>query len=275
VRDPAGAIDKWALAKRMEGLKEWNKSADLFQEVLTKYADRVVPSRLDHDRICQYTTITTAVQERLAHWPPEGLDVYRARYEIPATNLLNQARPDDSSALNQVYSLYFVTDAGKQAGIRLMDLYTEAGEFPAAAWIGDHLLALHPNLSAERSAVLYRTALAFHFGGNRVTAAERLATLRQKFPTDHGIVRGKDVVLGESLAQDLAIPPTSANTFASDSWPMVGGDVSRGKNLPGGGKARRTLVRHFDVPDPRLAAIQPASSANRSSNPTRGAKNRD
>ncbi|HEX4795155.1 MAG TPA: PQQ-binding-like beta-propeller repeat protein [Humisphaera sp.] len=238
VRDPAGAIDKWALAKRMEGLKEWNKSADLFQEVLTKYADRVVPSRLDRasDRICQYTTVTTAVQERLAHWPPEGLDVYRQRYEIPATNLLNQARPDDSAALNQVYNLYFVTDAGKQAGIRLMDLYTEAGEFPAAAWIGDHLLAIHPNLAAERAAVLYRTALAYHFSGNHAAAAERLATMQQKFPTDRGIVRGKDVILAESLAQDLAIAPTSANTFASDSWPMVGGDVSRGKISPAEGK---------------------------------------
>ena len=57
VRDPAGASDKWALAKRMEGLKEWNKSADLLQEILTKYADRVVPSRLDqpeHHRASQW-----------------------------------------------------------------------------------------------------------------------------------------------------------------------------------------------------------------------------
>ena len=57
---------------------------------------------------------------------------------------------------------YFVTESGKKAGMRLMDLYLEAGEFPAAAWMGDWLLKSHPNLVVERPAVLYRTAVAYH-----------------------------------------------------------------------------------------------------------------
>lgn len=237
VRDSAGAVEKLTLAQRMEHLKEWNKSADLYQEVIAKYADRVVPSRVDIDnKICQYTSITNPVQERLAKWPQEGLDVYRARYEVPAATLLENARPDDVATLNKVYSTFFITDAGKQAGIRLIDLYTESGEFSAAAWIGDRLLNFHPNLTTDRSAVLYRTALAYYFGGDHAQAKARLAILKEKFGADRGIVRGKDVILADALAQDIATPIATAGGSTSESWPMFGGDPSRDRLSAAAGK---------------------------------------
>src|SRR5207249_3885857 len=37
VRDSGGAVEKLALAQRMERLKEWDKAADVYQEVLDKY----------------------------------------------------------------------------------------------------------------------------------------------------------------------------------------------------------------------------------------------
>src|SRR5579859_5252896 len=37
VRDSATAVEKLALAQKMEKLKEWAKSADLYQEVIGKY----------------------------------------------------------------------------------------------------------------------------------------------------------------------------------------------------------------------------------------------
>src|SRR5688572_26022612 len=64
VRDSAVALEKFALAQRMERLKEWNKSADVYQEILEKYPDRVVPSQIDKDNnIYQYTSVAMAVQE--------------------------------------------------------------------------------------------------------------------------------------------------------------------------------------------------------------------
>src|SRR4051812_32536868 len=42
VRDSAVAGEKLALAQRMERLKEWDKSADVYQEILEKYSDRVI-----------------------------------------------------------------------------------------------------------------------------------------------------------------------------------------------------------------------------------------
>src|SRR2546423_7019993 len=44
VRDSAIAADKFELGKRMERLKEWPKSADVYQEILGKYQDRVGPT---------------------------------------------------------------------------------------------------------------------------------------------------------------------------------------------------------------------------------------
>src|SRR5688572_3032099 len=49
VRDSAAALEKLALAQRMERLKEWDKAADILQEVMEKYPDRVVQSAVDKD----------------------------------------------------------------------------------------------------------------------------------------------------------------------------------------------------------------------------------
>src|SRR5688572_11324457 len=157
VRDSALALEKFALAQKMERLKEWNKSADLYQEILEKYADRVVPSQMDRDqKIYQYTSVTKGVQDALARWPEEGRAVYRARYEGAAASMVESARRDDVFTLNQAFSKYFITEAAKQAGLRLIDLNTERGEFLAAAEKGDRLIDRHPTAITERPALLFR-----------------------------------------------------------------------------------------------------------------------
>ena len=144
VRDSALAVEKLALAQKMERLKEWNKSADLYQEILDKYADRVVPSQVDKDnKIYQYTSVVKGVQEQLAKWPQEGRDV-TGRYEATAQQMLEKAKRGDLFTLNQIFSRYFITDAAKKAGMRLIDLNLERGEFLAAARMGDQLVERHP-----------------------------------------------------------------------------------------------------------------------------------
>ena len=98
VRDSAVAVEKFALAERLEHLKEWDKSADVYMEILQGYPDRVVPSQVDADnKIYQYTSVAAAVQERLAKWPSDGLQVYRTRYEDDAEALLDAAGDDPES----------------------------------------------------------------------------------------------------------------------------------------------------------------------------------
>src|ERR1700683_3841177 len=74
VRDSAIAMEKLALAQRMERLHEWAKSADVYQEILEKYQDRVVPTHTDQltqvpDR---YASVTETVRQSLCKWPVEG-----------------------------------------------------------------------------------------------------------------------------------------------------------------------------------------------------------
>ena len=237
VRDSAVAVEKFALAQRMERLKDWNKAADALQEVIEKHADRVMPSQVDQKNVIyQYTSVTTAVQERLAKWPQEGLDVYRARFEPQAAALLEQASADDVGALHRAYALYFVTDTGKNAGLRLVDLYLESGEFPAAAWLAERMLNWHPMIDAERPKLIYRAALAYHLSGDAKSAAAKLDELKTKFADAKSAVRGQEVALAGSLAKELQTAPPVARGASGDSWPMLGGAPDRGRIPDAGGR---------------------------------------
>lgn len=230
VRDSAVALEKLALGQRMERLKEWNKSADVYQEILEKYPDRVVQSRIDQDgKICQYASVAQVVQQQLAKWPPEGLAVYNARFEPIAAAMLQKATAGDFESLHTILSLYFVTDSAKQAGLQLVELYFESGDFAAAARIGDELLTWHPTLTAERPGLLFRVSLAYHLCGDEKRSAERAGELKDKYPNATGTIAGKDVDLSRSLAQWLQTQIPTPRTAASDSWPMFMGSPDRGR----------------------------------------------
>jgi outer membrane protein assembly factor BamB len=246
VRDSSAAQEKFNLAMKMERLKEWGKSADLYQEVLEKYRDRVIPAAAPAGGAAaanvRYTSVTWGVLERLAHWPREGLDVYRGRNEAKAAEVVASAKGDDLGPLYDAFSRYFVTEAAKRAGLRLIDAALERGEYAAAARIGDQLLDNYPtdDLVAERPGVLFRTALAHTLAGDAASRAkgkERADELAKSFPKEMGVVRGKDAVLADVLRTDLAAlaggagPATagagSVAAGSGDSWPTFGGGPAR------------------------------------------------
>jgi len=231
IPESSSAQERLELARRKERQKEWNQAADLFQEILTdpKYAAKVVPVDTDPEHRL-YRSVEDLVMQQLAKWPQEGLDVYRARYEAQAQTQLEGAKGNSQYTLHQVFSRFFVTDVAKNAGIRLMDQYLEAGEFRAAADIGDRLLQWHPNIGQDRAGVLYRTSLAYHLGGDEKNAQARMDDLKKNEPQVKGTVRGAEVTLADSLATELALPaPTSAGGGAADSYTMFGGDGTRNK----------------------------------------------
>jgi outer membrane protein assembly factor BamB len=228
VRDSAIAADKFELGKRMERLKEWHKAADVYQEILEKYQDRVVPTLMnDKAQPIRYASVTVAVQERLSRWPNEGLAVYRARYEAAAANLLEQSRRDDLAALNGVVSRYFVTDTARDAGRQLLELYLESGEFSAAGWLGDRLLQFHPNLGPDQGAILLRTMLAHHLDGNADAAGKYFEQIRTQHADEKMTLAGQTVNLAKFAAEAISQKPPTARGDASDSWVTVGGDMTR------------------------------------------------
>ena len=249
VRDSAMAMEKLALARRMERLHEWGKSADVYQEILEKYSDRVVPAHEDPQThvVDQYSSVTETVRQSLCKWPEDGLTVYRSRYETPAAALLAEgsasaaegnasaAGNDGLDKLHEVLWRYFPTDSAKEAGIRLMDVYFEEGDYAAVDQIGKQLLDWHPNLVAQRPMVLYRTALAARLAGQADDSNRCLDELQRQFPQSTGVIRGQPVLLTASLSEELSRAGlehgrgTGGFTSASDSWRTVGGDESRSK----------------------------------------------
>jgi outer membrane protein assembly factor BamB len=228
------AMERLAHAERMERQKEWNTSADLYQEILLdpQFATKVVPSHEDADHhIDQYASVIDLVMQRLSRWPQEGLAVYLARYEAPAQALLETAKGDDLFVLQQVFSRYFVTEAGKIAGIRLIDHDLESGEFRAAAVHGERLLKWHPRILDERPGLLYRIAIAYHLAGDDAEARIYLDDLKKHDPQAKGTVRGKDVLLADSLAEELGQPVLTATGSTSDSYKTFGGDETRNRIL--------------------------------------------
>jgi outer membrane protein assembly factor BamB len=235
VDDSVLAVDRMALATRLEGEKEWNKSAEVYQEVIEKYRDKVVPVPTNtkglQDLIAQYTSVLNLVNQQLRQWPPEGLAVYKAHYELNAQALVTAAHGNDLGPLHEAFSRYFVTDAGKQAGLKLIDAYFEMGDFNAAIWIGNEL-RLHPSLDTDTPKVLFRIGLAAHFSGDAETAQGAWQDLKTGYPNATATIGGRDVTLVTELQSYLGRPvalPGGVSDQPGNSWPTLGGDASRGK----------------------------------------------
>lgn len=259
VRDSAIASDKFELGKRMERLKEWHKSADVYQEILRMYKDRVVPTDNDGTKApTRYASVRQAVIDRLARWPEEGLIVYRNRFEPEAAGLLESAKRGDAGKLHEVFDLYFPSDSAKAAGTRLIDFYLEAGEFATAGDIGRRLLEWHPNLAVERPQVLYRTISAYHLAGNKTAAENYFGELRTNHPNEIAVISGKDTPLVEALARQLEEPPPAMTGVASDSYPTFHGSASRA-DVPKAPAVAGAMVYATKLPGPPTAGMPESS----------------
>ncbi|HEX4123093.1 MAG TPA: PQQ-binding-like beta-propeller repeat protein, partial [Tepidisphaeraceae bacterium] len=258
VSESSTAVNELLNAQKMERLKEWAKSADYYQEVLRKYNDKVVPTGVDADNVIdQYGSIKDKVRQALSKWPKQGVDVYKAQYEAQADAMLNAAGSADLNALHKIFDTYFITDAGKRAGIRLMNLSMEDGEFETVARIGEQLIKWHPGLGDDRAMILFESGLAAYYGGQPDQALQMLQTLKTQFPAARGTVRGADQVLAEALAQELTAPVAAAAAQGPDSWKLsIGGNPSRSEISTAGG---RPQARLYEI---NLAEVHPSANTN-------------
>ncbi|MGA2231204.1 MAG: PQQ-binding-like beta-propeller repeat protein [Tepidisphaeraceae bacterium] len=249
VSDSTIALDQIALARRLESQKEWTKSAEVYQGIIDQFPDRVVPVRTDDPNLtAQYTSVLTLVNQHLRQWPEAGLAAYRARYEPAARQLVLSAHRNDLAPLHEAFNRYFPTDSAREAGLKLIDAYFEMGDYAAAIWIGRELL-VHPDLAGQRPMLLFKLGLAAHLSGDDPAAQVALKELTDTFAGAIGTIRGRDVNLTGELRAALGKPapvgeePTGAS--AEDSWPTLGGDVSRGRVYS---SSARAGARVYSIP---------------------------
>jgi outer membrane protein assembly factor BamB len=253
VPDSPGARERLDKARDKENQKQWKTAAEFYQEALAKYAGRTVSIKRDADQdIYQYEGIAPLVQERLAKWPVDGIKIYRQAYNQPAADLLAATPRGDVAGLRNVFWNYFLTDAGKSAGMQLLDLYMESGDFRAAAWMGDRLLSLYPDLGSDRFMLEYRTALAFHWAGDAAAAQRWLTDLKQNGANDVGNIAGKDTSLVDSLSQQLNSPAIEPTTRPSDAetYPSFGGYGQAGQLSHSTDNEPRASLAHIELTPP-------------------------
>lgn len=220
VRDSAVAAEKLALAERMERLKEWDTSAEVYQEVLDQYADRVLPIHSDDKgQPDRFGSVTSVVQDRLAAWPEEGRSVYLARYELPARRLLESADTSTRSDLMKVVNRYFLTEAGRDAALMLIESYFDHAEFIAAAMLSDRLVEKHPQVSDHAPLLLTRSALSWHLAGEAERAKGRAAQLSERFADASDTIGGKSRNLREIVQSALA-SPRHVQASSPGGWPV-------------------------------------------------------
>lgn len=92
-----------------------------------------------------YRPVLRLCHELLSTMPPEGLELYRTRYEVEAERLFAAAAATrDQPALEAIARRYFATDtAGRAMGLTA-DILLDAGRFKAAADVLRTLRGTHP-----------------------------------------------------------------------------------------------------------------------------------
>jgi outer membrane protein assembly factor BamB len=231
IPDSPGATEKLDQAKRKQDDGQWKTAAEFYHDAITQFAGRVVVSKIDKSTgTFEYIGIAPEVQERIAGWKPEGLRVFDAAYDKTAADLLATAGPGDVGTVQTVFWEYFVTPAGKEAGIRLADIYLESGDYPAAAWVASRLLKLHPALAGDWGMVAYRAVVASHYAGDDATANAVLAQLKGK-PNETGSLGGHDVHLADAADAVMTgpLPVAHADPSDADTWPSFGGIGGHGQ----------------------------------------------
>lgn len=230
VRDTGPLQEKLALVARLEQQQDWIKAAEILDEIEKNYPDRVVLTTADNQEpIRHYTSLNAIITRRISLWPAEGLAAYRAGYEIRAQALLQQAHAGDDSVWQQVYTRYFNTSAGLDAGVRLSNAAFLQGHFLAAGEICQQLLDWHQLAKEQQPALLFRAALSYQLGGRTQQSQNYLRELKQHFADARLVIGGQEQLAAAALEQAMQQHLVVGSEPSPDHWPILGGDASRGR----------------------------------------------
>lgn len=233
VRDSAIAVDQFALAERMERLRDWTKAADVYQDVITRFGDRLIADRSDEDgKVYQYASVGRAVQRRLAAWPAEARAIYEQKFGAAARTMLEQAKaasPPDAEQLQKVVRLYFITEAGRDAAMLLLDRQLADGSFAAARRLSRELLEMHPAATEHRPRALLRALIAAHFLGDDALAAEYAQQIAHEFAQSREMIAGEEQSIADVANDVLATTLAGAVDPGAGGWPTFGGSDDRAR----------------------------------------------
>ncbi|HLQ44696.1 MAG TPA: hypothetical protein VK137_08210, partial [Planctomycetaceae bacterium] len=215
-----------AVAKRLATVedfiaeKQWDVVVGLLRQTQAEKPDKLVPIAPGW-----YVSAARYCQCRAALLPPAGLAAYRKQVDATAQKWLADAEHNTASVTAhdrtpwlKIVRQAFASSSGDAALSRLAEQSFEAGDFASARTSWELLLPAsgplrsaagigllrHPDSSFDAAQVRAHLVLCSLFEGNVSRAERELAALRRLHADAVGHLAGRDGVLAELLAQQMA-----------------------------------------------------------------------
>jgi outer membrane protein assembly factor BamB len=238
---------------------EWAKMIDILHRVII--GDAEIFPELDEetlhsavhtdDGVLYYPARELCVRE-LSRLPPEGLNVYRATYDVPAGQLMKQAAAaetldDRLDLLTRVFDTYLVSSSGDDALEQAADLHLQLGHYFECLALLRRLLDVYPS-DTDRDLPMARTKAAYCAAriGDRDTRNDMLERLAAEAPGRRVLVEGKRIAVEDLPGHPVMKVIGAIDMGGEDDWPMAGGNATRsrlGQDLPAD-LPRRPFWRH-------------------------------
>lgn len=175
-----------------------------------------------------YRPVRRLCHELLARMPAEAIELYRAKHEVAAEELLQAALRDGSlTALEQVGNRYFVTLAAGRAMALLGDRLMQEGRYRAAVAVFRDLLETYPEAAQKRVGInpvwcRFKIAVCLRQAGEAGSALAAVQQLAAANPDESLRVQGelqavKDLPESAMFAMATAATPTVVKTTGTGS----------------------------------------------------------
>jgi outer membrane protein assembly factor BamB len=203
--------------------EDWNTVADVAQGLIDgpEVLLRLPVKGKDGKEVETLVTVRTAANRLLAGLPRGrpgvGLDVYQAKYDKPAADLLAKARKDsDVRLFAEAARRYLYTKSGPDAAEGLATMRLEKGQFALASAAFEELID-RAGLNSLEALTLYNAARAFARGTSKEDKDNRDKVWRQlQIKAPKGLrIDGRDRTLKE-LEEDLQKPAKEQSTDLAD-----------------------------------------------------------
>ena len=137
-----------------------------------------------------YRPVARLCHELLSAMPPEGVGLYRAKFEANAARALERAlATGDVSGLEDVANRYFVTLAGGRALNAAAEMQMDSGQFRGAIQTLETLLGVYPQSGRVEAGLndlylMVKKAVCYRQLGEADLTAQVLAEIAQLYPED-------------------------------------------------------------------------------------------
>ena len=260
VGDLRGQLDR---ADALLANRQWEEAVDTLLDALATHDEGVVP-------VTEYRFVGLPEYGRLklAHLPPEALEIYRRRIDPVARRWFEEGQASrDRRLLENVVENAFASSWGDKALLRLGDMALERGEFALARFYWERILPVetppdtgatwlrYPDSQLDLASVRARLVLASIVEGMPERAAEQLDSFRRLHPDARGWLGGRDVDFATELSGLLTASRTWPPERTASFWPTFAGSPWRNTTAPELPDVGHVAWR-FPLPDagPRAAA---------------------